>query len=346
MKIQKLKSTDGFISWDLDGAERAVGIVRSAPKILQGGAEMLARSVTYSFAAFGLPISGASVGVNAKPEDRPGALASFVDEVLPMVETGQLTLDPGRGVDEAALSTLRQKEHRAVPLHTVRAGVSLADHLVAIGAAAAAGVAVDGLADKTVAIEGFGPVGVALARRVGELGGRVVAISTGAGSAIGAPLGFAPADLAAAWEAHGERAISQLLADEKPAWAVFGVNCDVLFVGSKAGALTHEGAEHVKAKAVVPIGPTPVTPRAMAMLSRAGSVYLPDFLTIAGPLLAGEAPPGSTEEWVVDGVQSSIVDAVVDAARHPEGPFLGACQRAEDFLRTWRDALPFGRPTG
>jgi hypothetical protein len=27
-----------------------------------------------------------------------------------------------------------------------------------------------------------------------------------------------------------------------------------------------------------------------------------------------------------------------------EGPVLGACERAEAFLGTWMEALPFGRP--
>ena len=39
------------------------------------GAEMLARSVTYSFAAFGVKASGASAGINAKPDGRDAAVA-------------------------------------------------------------------------------------------------------------------------------------------------------------------------------------------------------------------------------------------------------------------------------
>jgi hypothetical protein len=31
---------------------------------------------------------------------------------------------------------------------------------------------------------------------------------------------------------------------------------------------------------------------------------------------------------------------------HAEGPVLGACIRAEAFLGTWVDELPFGRPIG
>jgi hypothetical protein len=39
----------------------------------------------------------------------------------------------------------------------------------------------------------------------------------------------------------------------------------------------------------------------------------------------------------VAGIISEILD-------HPDGPTLGACERAEAFLSTWQKALPFGRP--
>ena len=79
MKTRKLSSVDGFVLLDLENAPGSVGVVRSAPKILVSGAEMLARSVTYSFATFGIRTGGASAGVNAKPEDRSAAVAAFAE---------------------------------------------------------------------------------------------------------------------------------------------------------------------------------------------------------------------------------------------------------------------------
>jgi len=51
----------------------------------------LARSATYSFAAFGLKVSGASAGINAKPDGRDAAIAAFIAEAKPLVEGGALT---------------------------------------------------------------------------------------------------------------------------------------------------------------------------------------------------------------------------------------------------------------
>ena len=122
MRIQKLESTDAFVVWDLEGAERSVGIARLAPKILQEGAEMLARSVTYSFAAFGVKAAGASAGINAKPDGRDAAVEAFVTELAPLAGKGTLVLHAGNGLHDADLAPLtrvggrrtgRRRAHRA-----------------------------------------------------------------------------------------------------------------------------------------------------------------------------------------------------------------------------------------
>ena len=59
-------------------------------------------TVTYSFATFELRFGGASAGINAKPESRDDALAAFVEEVAPLVESGSVMLRPGTGLTGAA----------------------------------------------------------------------------------------------------------------------------------------------------------------------------------------------------------------------------------------------------
>jgi glutamate dehydrogenase/leucine dehydrogenase len=79
VRIQKLTSTDAFIAFDLDDAP-AVGVTRLARKVLQDGAELLARSTTYAFASFGIEMGGASAGINAEGDGRDAAVAAFVEE--------------------------------------------------------------------------------------------------------------------------------------------------------------------------------------------------------------------------------------------------------------------------
>ena len=160
MQFQKLTSTDGFVLFDLDDAP-AVGIVRMAPKVLRDSAELLARSTTYAAASFGLQISGASAGINAKPDDQPAALAAFLEEVTPLVESGRLLLGPGLGITSDALASLPKAEERGLAFDQTTAGES------AVAAALGALGSLDG---RRVAIVGNGPLTEAAAASVSANG--------------------------------------------------------------------------------------------------------------------------------------------------------------------------------
>jgi len=163
VRIQKLESTDAFVVWDLEGVERSVGIARLAPKILQEGAEMLARSVSYSFAAFGVRASGASAGINAKPDGRDEAVKAFVTELGPVAGNGTLVLHAGNGLQDADLAPLTRSD-----------AVALADdELKAHSALAAAEAMIGSLDGKSVTISGSGPVADAAAIALGDRGAEV-----------------------------------------------------------------------------------------------------------------------------------------------------------------------------
>ena len=101
-----MTSTDAFLVTDLADAPISVGVVRSAPKVLVDGAGLLARAATYAFATFAVRASGASAGVNAKPEEKEQALSRFMEEIAPLVAAGTLHLSPGTGVTDADLAPL------------------------------------------------------------------------------------------------------------------------------------------------------------------------------------------------------------------------------------------------
>jgi hypothetical protein len=87
VRIQNLESTTAFVAIDLDDTTSS-GPVRWARKILHGGAEDLARSQTYTYAALQMERGGASAGVNAEADDRDAAVAAFVSGVADLVGTG------------------------------------------------------------------------------------------------------------------------------------------------------------------------------------------------------------------------------------------------------------------
>ncbi len=121
------------------------------------------------------------------------------------------------------------------------------------------------------------------------------------------------------------------------------VTADVVVVGSKVGVVDHRLAERIQTRAVVPWDSLPVTARALAVLERSGAAVLPDFVTTAGDVATWRADGSDDDARLADAADtvSSVLDDVAD---HQEGPFMAACYRAEAFLSTWQESLPFGRP--
>jgi glutamate dehydrogenase/leucine dehydrogenase len=285
VQVHKLASTNGFIVFDLDGATTSVGVTRLAPKVLQDGAELLARSTTYAFATFGLDHGGASAAINATPETRDEAIAAFVTEVEPMVVERRFLTSPGLGLGAEDLAPLLAADPRP----------QIDDPaLIGGGALACAEAVIGDLTGKRALI--LGP--------------------SAATDALTASLTAAGATLV---EGGPE------------------TECDVLFAGGKAGAIDHDVAAQVRAGVVVPIAQVPVTAKALAVLGRATTIVMPDFVSLAAPLLAGLDPDG--------GEPIARVRKVADAiAAEGTGAWMVAAGIAEAHLKTWQEKLPFGRP--
>ena len=165
MEVQQLTSTDGFIAFDL-GEAPAVGVVRLAPKVLRDGAELLARSTTYAAASFGLSIGGGSAGINAKPDARDAAIAAFLEEVAPLVDSGRWLPGPGVGLTAEDLAPLGRAGDRAAAFDPVTSGES---------AVAAAFGALGSLDGKQVGIVGTGPIAEAAAASATTNGASAIA---------------------------------------------------------------------------------------------------------------------------------------------------------------------------
>lgn len=180
------------------------------------------------------------------------------------------------------------------------------DDLLAAGIVAAADVAVGGVAGASVVIEGAGASGSAIAAAFGAADAEVV--STGDGPDV--------------------------LRDA----------ADVLVCGSRLGLVDHQVAATLPQRAVVPCGVAPVTAKGLAVATGRGIVVVPDFLSLIGPLLGFRPDAGSSTESLLVDAAERVRTVLTDVIGHDEGAYLGACYRAEAFLRTWQDTLPFGRP--
>jgi len=309
MRIHKFTSTTAFVAVDLADAEHSSGPVRWARKVLQGGAKDLARSQTYTYAVLGKRKGGASAGISAVPEDRDAAIAAFVGEAAELVAAGVYLPDAAKGVSESDLSPLRVADPRDATRFTGDEP-TFADRCDALSAVVCAESTAGSLGGRTVAIESTGPVASHLAELVAQRGAELVA---------------------------GPGVESDVAALESGA--------DILFVGSKMGVVGHgTAAKLTDASAVVPCGRLPITAKSLAMLRRARVAVAADFVALAGSTIALWADPGRSESDIESEITERMGAMSAEFADHADGPLLAACYRAEDFLATWQETVPFGRP--
>ena len=153
--------------------------------------------------------------------------------------------------------------------------------------------------------------------------------------------GLDAATLGELWASDGAAMVGE---DADPAWKIFGTAADVLFAGSKMGAINHDTAAKLAATAVVPHNPLPFTARALAVMQRADIAVVADFISTSAPLLAGWPTGDTTPDAIIASATDAIEGILNETKGHPDGAFLGACHRAEAYLSSWREELPFGRP--
>jgi hypothetical protein len=343
VETRQLSSTPGFVLLDVPEAPTSVGPTRLGARLIPANAVMYARCTTYAFAVLEQQRAGCTIGLRSEPDGAADAVAALAGELADDLAAQRILTSPGMRLTAELLAPVLQHDQRAPMRNDDRDGVSFEDELLAVAAVAATEAAGGGLDGRTVAIEGFGPAGVALAREIERAGGTVGRIATGRGTATGS---FGAAELQDAWAAHDEGLVEHLGTPGKP-WAVFaGEGIDVLFVGSEPGRLTGQGAATLGTAAVVPYGPGAVTARALADLRRAGAPVLPDFVVATGPMTAWWPPDGADHDAVRAAAAERVAGLLGEDGGHPDGPYLGACYRAEAFMSTWMEELPFGRPLG
>ena len=148
------------------------------------------------------------------------------------------------------------------------------------------------LRGATIAIQGFGNVGSAVARLFAEKKSKIVAISDSRGG-VHNPRGIDPLRALRYKERSGTvvgmPGASRISNDE-----LLALKCDILVPAALENAITLHNADQIKAKIVAEAGNGPTTPHADEILSRKGVFVVPDILANAGGVTV------SYFEWAQD----------------------------------------------
>ncbi|MEM4717613.1 MAG: Glu/Leu/Phe/Val dehydrogenase [Desulfurococcaceae archaeon] len=147
-----------------------------------------------------------------------------------------------------------------------------------------------GLEGKTVAVHGFGNVGIYAAKYLAEWGGIVVAVSDSKGYVYD-PRGLDVEEVIKIKEQTGS-VINYKKGDAKISgnhMEVLELPVDILIPAAIENVITSENVERVKAKVISEGANGPTTPEADKVLHQRGVVVIPDILANAG---------GVTMSWI------------------------------------------------
>ena len=362
-EIVELRSVPGFVVFDLPGVPLSAGGTRLAPDVSVAEVAVLARSMTYKFAALGERVGGAKAGVRGDPADRAGRaalMARFCAEVRPLTDAGRFLTGPDMGTGEEDFAPLRERRAAPSAMRAVvgrRAVRGRADRVRRRGGRRdGAGRRRDGDGPRarrvggsrgwdgrSVAIEGFGKVGGGVAREVTRRGGRVAAVSTVAGC-VADPSGLDVERLLELRRAHGDACVLRYGRPVLPPHQLFTeVNADVLVPGTRPGTIGAQVAGSLPpgVRVVAPAANAPYTEAGAGVLRRRGIVALPDFVCNAGAVIGYRSAADATPDQVLAAVEARIAELIRAALGHPAGPLAGACEQAAGFLRGW-----WGEPPG
>jgi glutamate dehydrogenase (NAD(P)+) len=273
------------------------GGLRFHPSMDEDHAAALASLMTWKTAVVDIPYGGAKGGINCDPsalseKELSDITRSFVEQIKEIIGP---TIDipaPDVNTNAQIMAWIMDEYSKYYGFSPGVVTGKPVDLFGSVGREEATGRGVmyvleeclkrdgRGLADVSVAIQGFGNVGSNAARLIAEQGGRIVAVSD-IGGAIASDDGL---DIPAVLEFAGEHGTVAGYPTAQPIepQAVLTYAADVLVPAALEDAITEENVADVRAGIVVEAANGPVSPAAHDVLHGRGVTVIPDILANAG----------------------------------------------------------------
>jgi len=283
------------------------GGIRYAPDVNLGEVTALAILMSWKSAIVGLPYGGAKGGVAIDPNplsrsEKQRVTRRYTAELLPIIGVDKDIPAPDLGTDEQTMAWIMDTYSNFVgsPQPGIVTGkpASLGGSITrrestGRGAVAIGVAAMDKLnlkySESTIAIQGFGNVGMYAALDSYERGAKVIAVSD-IGGAIYNPKGINIPELFK----HMAKNVSVNNFDGAEPYpeSILEINCDVLIPAAVGGVITSSNANNIKAKVIIEGANSPTTLNADKILNDSDILLVPDILANAGGITA------SYFEWV------------------------------------------------
>ncbi len=262
----------------------------------------LAALMTWKCALLNLPYGGAKGGVVCDPALMSTAelariTRAYANALAPFIGAQIDVPAPDVNTDERMMAWFRDEYERRIGRHepSVVTGKPVAlGGIPGRGESTGRGVALVTVEmlekqwinpkDARVVIQGFGKVGSEAARRLHELGAKIVAISD-VSAGLYNPNGLDIPRILQAVHCRPPRLLREYLSDDVERISmedVLTLECDALIPAALEGQITGENANDIRARVIVEGANGPTTSEADQILTERGVAIAPDILANAG----------------------------------------------------------------
>ncbi|MGW1678095.1 Glu/Leu/Phe/Val family dehydrogenase [Saccharopolyspora sp. NPDC002376] len=281
----------------IDNTARGTGKggTRMSPTVTVGEIARLARVMTWKWAAVDLFHGGAKAGIFADPDspDKERIVRAFARRLADQIPASYVAgLDMGMTEHDAAIIQDELGDRgAAVGVPETLGGVpydqlGVTGHGVAEAVEAALTHQGRDIKGARVAVQGFGAVGAAAAKRLHELGAQLVALSTIEGS-VHDPDGLDVPKWLDARADFGDACVAKAADSQRiPRGDELLVDCDVLVPAAGQDVIDEGVAAKIRADLIVEGANLPTTPEARMLLAGREITVVPDFIANAGGAIA------------------------------------------------------------
>ncbi|KOV80753.1 Glu/Leu/Phe/Val dehydrogenase [Nocardia sp. NRRL S-836] len=274
----------------IDNTARGMGKggTRMSPGVTVGEIARLARVMTWKWAGVDLFFGGAKAGIRFDPASpsKEAALRAFARKLSNEVPREYvLGLDMGLTERDAAIVQDELSDRGAMMGAPAQLGGLPYDELGVTGfGVAEVADELMSLRGKRVAIQGFGAVGAAAAKRFAELGATVVAVSSVHGAVVDTD-GLDVTRLLRLRAEYGDLAVAEYGA-VRALGTELRVPCDVLVPAAVQDVIDADLARELDTALVVEGANLPTSVAAQEVLAARGITVVPDFIANAGGVVA------------------------------------------------------------
>jgi len=350
--VQDGGSPLGYLMIDRLVQGKACGGLRLLPDVTPEEIKLLAHCMTLKFGFVGKPMGGAKAGLivprDCPEKERKRRLRVFGGKIAPFLRTGAYFTGTDMGSTAADLAVLHEGAGMVYQNRSGSRSAYFTALTVMMGIEVAAERRKLALLGSTLAVEGFGSVGSAVAELMSRRKGvKVVAVSTACGGLYD-PEGLDVEHLSFLRGKSGDRCIfhygkGRTFSNEE----LLLLDVDILAPCARQESVNGANADAVKAKVVCGGANYGVSRAAELLLAGRGIISIPHFVASSGGIIGGRLEmAGLGDTFIEDYIRKHYLEtirALAVRAEHKGEPLIFT---AEDYALSRSEAMSRKTATG